>query len=137
MDVVHVHNLFPLLSPAVLRAASDAGARVVVTLHNYRLLCLPATLLRDEAICESCVGHTPWRGVVHRCYRGSVSGSAALASSLALHRGLRTFDRVDLFLAVWGYNTPEVRASVRDDTRIHWLTLERFTDGLSHWRVHG
>src|SRR3982751_1913009 len=31
-DVIHVHNLFPLLSPAVLRTKS---APVVMTLHNY------------------------------------------------------------------------------------------------------
>jgi glycosyltransferase involved in cell wall biosynthesis len=98
--VVHVHNLFPVLSPAVLRAASAGAASVVVTLHNYRLLCLPATFLRDGRICEDCLGRLPWRGVVHGCYRGSVGGSGAIATSLAVHRALRTFDRVSLFAAV-------------------------------------
>ncbi len=100
IEVVHVHNLFPVLSPAVLRSARSAGAAVVVTLHNFRLMCLPADLLRQGRICEECVGHLPWRGVVHRCYRGSALGSAALAVSLATHRGLRTFDAVSRFLAV-------------------------------------
>lgn len=99
-EVVHVHNLFPALSPAVIRAASSAGAAVVVTLHNYRLLCLPATFLRDGRICEDCLGRIPWPGVVHRCYRGSLAGSGVLAASLALHRAIASFDRVDLFLAV-------------------------------------
>ncbi len=83
-DVVHCHNLFPALSPAVLRAADDAGAAVVMTLHNYRLLCLPATFLRDGRVCELCLGRQPWRGVVHRCYRGSLGGSAALGTSLSV-----------------------------------------------------
>jgi glycosyltransferase involved in cell wall biosynthesis len=96
-DVIHVHNLFPLLSPAVLRAV---GAPVVVTLHNYRLLCLPAVFLRDGRACEDCLGKFPWRGVVHRCYRGSAAGSAALAASLGVHRRMRTFDHVAMFLAV-------------------------------------
>ncbi len=98
-DVVHCHNLFPLLSPAVLRAARKAPA-LVATLHNYRLLCLPATFVRNGEICEACLGRLPWRGVVHRCYRNSVPGSAALATSLGAHRALGTFDRVSLFLAV-------------------------------------
>ncbi|MFD5761295.1 glycosyltransferase, partial [Streptomyces sp. NPDC127044] len=34
-DVVHVHNVFPLLSPAVLAACADAGVPAVATLHNY------------------------------------------------------------------------------------------------------
>jgi glycosyltransferase involved in cell wall biosynthesis len=96
-DVIHVHNLFPLLSPAVLR--TDV-APVVVTLHNYRLLCLPAVFLRDGKACEDCLGKLPWRGVVHRCYRGSAAGSAALATSLGVHRRAGSFARVALFLAV-------------------------------------
>jgi glycosyltransferase involved in cell wall biosynthesis len=102
-EVVHFHNLFPTLSPAVLRAATDEGAAAIMTLHNYRLMCLPSTFLRDGRICEDCAGRLPWPGVVHRCYRDSLPGSAALAASLSLHRRLRTFDRVTLYLAVSGF----------------------------------
>jgi glycosyltransferase involved in cell wall biosynthesis/predicted ATP-grasp superfamily ATP-dependent carboligase len=99
-EVVHCHNLFPGLSPSVLAAAADEGAAVVMTLHNYRLLCLPATLLRGGHVCEDCVGRVPWRGVVHRCYRDSLLGSGALAGSLVAHRATRSFGRVHRFLAV-------------------------------------
>lgn len=100
VDVVHVHNLFPELSPAVLPAAKRGGAAVVMTLHNYRAMCLPATLLRDGAPCEACVGRIPWRGVRHACYRGSTAGSAVLATSLAVHRAWGSFGAVDRYLAV-------------------------------------
>jgi glycosyltransferase involved in cell wall biosynthesis len=99
-EIVHCHNLFPVLSPAVLRAASGEGAAVVMTLHNYRLLCLPATFIRDGRVCEDCLGRTPWPGVVHACYRDSTLGSAALATSLSLHNAFNTFDRVTKYLAV-------------------------------------
>jgi glycosyltransferase involved in cell wall biosynthesis len=98
-DIVHCHNLFPALSPAVLREVQDC-APLVMTLHNYRLLCLPATFLRDGRICEDCLRRVPWPGVLHQCYQDSVAASAALASSLLLHRGVGTFSRVDLFLAI-------------------------------------
>lgn len=97
-DVVHVHNLFPMLSPAVLRAVGPCP--IVMTLHNYRYMCLPGTLFRNGAVCEDCLDRIPWRGVVHRCYRDSVAGSAALATSLTAHRAIGSFARVDLFLAV-------------------------------------
>ena len=100
IDVVHAHNLFPTLSPAVLSAARAAGAAVVVTLHNFRMMCLPATFLRDGRICEACLGRLPWRGVVYRCYRDSALGSATLATSLGLHRKLGTFESVTRYLAV-------------------------------------
>jgi glycosyltransferase involved in cell wall biosynthesis len=99
-EVVHIHNLFPTLSPAVLRAAAEQGAAPVMTLHNYRLMCLPSTFLRDGGICEDCLGRTPWPGVIHRCYRGSLLGSAAMAASLSVHRALRTFERIVLYLPV-------------------------------------
>lgn len=97
-DIIHCHNLFPMLSPAVLRVPDRPA--VVMTLHNYRLMCLPATLLRDGEICELCVGRNPLPGVRHRCYRGSLPGSGALAASLTFHRHINSFDRVNLFLAV-------------------------------------
>jgi glycosyltransferase involved in cell wall biosynthesis len=99
-DVVHGHNLFPMLSPAIVRAVRRAGVPFVLTLHNYRQMCLPATFLRDGRPCEVCLGHVPWRGVAYRCYRDSLPASAALASSLTLHRALGTFDRVTISLAV-------------------------------------
>jgi glycosyltransferase involved in cell wall biosynthesis len=98
-DIIHHHNLFPTLSPAVLRLRGEAAT--LGTLHNFRHLCLPGTLLRDNRICEDCIGHSfPWPGVVHRCYRGSHLGSATMAASLALHRSIGTFDRPSLYLAV-------------------------------------
>ena len=99
LDVVHFHNLFPLVSPAAVRAVAAEGVATVMTLHNYRLLCLPAVFVRDERVCEDCLGHIPWRGVVHRCYRGSTLGSASIALSLSLHRAIGTFDRINLFFA--------------------------------------
>jgi glycosyltransferase involved in cell wall biosynthesis len=98
--VVHAHNLVPMLSPAVLRGARSGGAAVVLTLHNYRMMCLPASLLRDGKLCELCIGRFPWPGVEFRCYRNSTLGSGALALSLGLHRATGSFDRVSRFLAI-------------------------------------
>ena len=98
-DIVHFHNLFPMLSPAAVRVAA-ATTPTVMTLHNYRLLCLPATFLRDGKVCELCLGHATWPGVRYRCYRGSALGSASLATSLEAHRVIRSLSGVRRFLAV-------------------------------------
>src|SRR4051794_19796437 len=55
-QVVHFHNTFPLMSPAVYDAAHAGGAAVVQTLHNYRLVCPGALLMRDSIACEKCLG---------------------------------------------------------------------------------
>jgi glycosyltransferase involved in cell wall biosynthesis len=99
-DIIHCHNLFPALSPSVIAAAAGEGVPAVLTLHNYRLICLPATLFRDGEVCEACLGRLPWRGVAFRCYRSSAGASAALGASLTLHRAMGTFGSVSLFLAI-------------------------------------
>jgi len=90
-DVLHVHNTFPLISPSLYWAADACAVPVVQTLHNFRLLCPQAMLLRDGRVCEDCVGRAPWPAVVHGCYRGSRAQSALLAGMLQLHRKLGTW----------------------------------------------
>jgi glycosyltransferase involved in cell wall biosynthesis len=91
-DVMHVHNTFPLLSPAVYYAAAKESIPVVQTLHNYRLMCAPGTLHRDNRVCEQCLGKlVPWPAVLHACYRGSRPASAATAVMLTTHRLLKTY----------------------------------------------
>lgn len=100
-DIVHIHNFFPLLTPAVHEAAARFGAGVVQTLHNYRLLCAAATLERDGKICELCLGGSRWPALRHRCYRDSLSGTWAVTrlQGRALDRAVLT-DNVDRFIAL-------------------------------------
>lgn len=101
-DVVHVHNTWFATSPAVFPALKRAtGARVVMTLHNYRLSCANALLLRDGAPCELCVGSTPWRAVRYGCYRDSRLQSVPAAATIAINKRRSTWsDNVDGFLAL-------------------------------------
>ncbi len=85
-DLIHAHNIFPLISPSLYAAASRLKIPVVQTLHNFRILCPQAMLLRKGSTCDACVGHLPWRAVVHRCYRQSLPASAITAAMIMLHR---------------------------------------------------
>jgi glycosyltransferase involved in cell wall biosynthesis len=140
--VVHFHNLFPGLSPAALRAADDEGVPVVMTLHNFRLACLPATFLRDGRTCEDCLGHPLWRGVVHRCYRGSLTASAALAASMELHRRLGSFERVRRFVVLSEFMRKKLTAAglepgtMRVRPNFAWATRRRAGPG-SYFLVLG
>ncbi|MGW7518675.1 glycosyltransferase [Streptomyces sp. NPDC054796] len=101
-DVVHVHNVFPLLSPAVLAACADAGVPAVATLHNYTQVCPPGTLQRDGRPCTDCVGSAPLAplpAVRHGCYRGSRLATVPLAVSLSANRRL-WWSGVERFLCI-------------------------------------
>lgn len=100
-DVVHFHNTFPLVSPAAYDAAHRAGAAVVQTLHNFRLLCPKATFFRDGRVCMDCHRlSVPLPALKHCCYRGSLAATAATVSMLVAHRALGTYRReVDRYIA--------------------------------------
>lgn len=103
-DVMHVHNFFPLVSPAVHTHARALGVATVQTLHNYRVTCAAGVLLRDGRPCETCVEGSPWNAVKHRCYRSSTVGSASLAYMIDRHRRAGTWHRdVDRFIALSGF----------------------------------
>ena len=100
-DVIHAHNTFPLVSPSLYWAADRAGVPVVQTLHNFRLMCPQAMLLREGRVCEDCVGRLPWRGVARGCYRGSVAQSGVLAGAVTVHRALGTYrNKVTRYVAL-------------------------------------
>ncbi len=105
-EVVHFHNTFPLLSPAVYSAARSAGAAVVQTLHNYRLICPTAICYRDGKVCEDCVGRTvPWPAIVHRCYRGDRGASVVTSAMLAVHHLRGTYrNDVDAYIALTAFS---------------------------------
>ncbi|ANJ11165.1 glycosyltransferase [Streptomyces parvulus] len=98
-DVVHVHNVFPLLSPAILAACADAGVPAVATLHNYTQVCPPGTLQRDGGPCTECVGSGPLPAVRHGCYRGSRLATVPLAVSMSVNRR-RWWSGVERFFCI-------------------------------------
>ncbi len=99
--LMHVHNTFPLISPSLYGVADRWGVPVVQTLHNFRLLCPQAMLMRNGRYCDDCVGRWPWRAVLHRCYRGSLAQTAVSAGVLSAHRALGTWrSRVHRFIVL-------------------------------------
>jgi glycosyltransferase involved in cell wall biosynthesis len=110
-DVAHIHNTWFRLSPSVPPAVHELGVPVVMTLHNYRLLCINGLLLRDGKVCEDCVGTHPWRGVWHRCYRGSGPLSVLAASTIALSRTRHSWDHaIDRFIAPSAFTAAKIAA---------------------------
>ena len=98
-DVVHVHNVFPLVSPAVVNVATDGGVPVVQTLHNYRHACVNGLHLREGRSCDDCVEtKTNWPALRHGCYRGSRLQTIPMVASQHLHR--RTWRRLSRVFAL-------------------------------------
>jgi len=91
-DIVHVHNLFPLISPSVLGECRRAGVPVVMTVHNYRLVCPNGLHMVKGRICEKCVGGREYHCVLNRC-EGGLLKSTGYAIRNAFARKMRFFHR--------------------------------------------
>jgi glycosyltransferase involved in cell wall biosynthesis len=116
--VAHFHNSWYVVSPSAYLACRDAGIPVVQTLHNYRLFCLNGLLLREGRVCEDCVGHLPWRGVVRGCYR-TRAHSLPVAAAQIVHR-LGPLRWVDAFIALSAFSRDRLIASGLPPDRI-WV----------------
>jgi glycosyltransferase involved in cell wall biosynthesis len=81
--IVHAHNLHPTFGWRALAAAREAGAKVVLHLHQYRLVCAIGVCFRDGAQCTECHGRNTMPGVVHNC-RGSRAEALTYATALSL-----------------------------------------------------
>jgi hypothetical protein len=99
-DVAHFHNTHFMISPAAYTACREMGVPVVQSLDNPRLMCPAASLFRAGPLCEDCVGKTlPGPGVLHACYRKSRMQTAAVATTLTIHRLRHTWDAdVDVYV---------------------------------------
>jgi glycosyltransferase involved in cell wall biosynthesis len=108
-DLIHIHNVYPLISPAVVRTAHRAGLPVVQTVHNYRHTCINALHFRDGAPCTDCVtSRLPSPAVRHRCYHGSLAQSTAMALGQVVHRS--TWDLVDRYLVLSRFAADSLQA---------------------------
>lgn len=85
-DVVHIHNTFPLLTPAVLDACAEAGVPAVVSVHNYTLLCAGGGFFREGQPCHDCADGRLGPAVRHGCYRGSSAATLPVVAGLRLNR---------------------------------------------------
>lgn len=99
-DVVHVHNVFPLISPSVLGACREAGVPVVMTVHNYRLICPTGLFMVGGRVCTRCAGAREHWCVLRNCER-SLAKSLGYALRNVVARKARLFlDNVAVYAAL-------------------------------------
>src|SRR5205823_14909291 len=81
--IVHAHNTAPTFGWRALAAARAAGARVVLHLHNYRLVCAVGTCFTRGADCTRCHGRDTWPGLRLNCRGTSLPEAATYGAALA------------------------------------------------------
>lgn len=120
IDIVHIHNFFPLLTPSIFKGAKDGGAKVIHTLHNYRIWCISGILYRDGyGICEKCIKNRfSLIGILDRCYRNSLFQSIVAQMAFWFYRIARIFDNIDYFFVLTNFQAKKVKSFGIDEKKI-------------------
>ena len=99
-DVVHIHNLYPLISPSILPECTAQGIPVVMTVHNFRLACPNGLLMSHGEICDRCLGGREYWCIFRNCEE-SILKSTGYALRTATARILRCYyDNVNHFICL-------------------------------------
>jgi glycosyltransferase involved in cell wall biosynthesis len=101
-DVIHVHNFFPLASPSIFFVAKKKNIPVVMTLHNYRLICPSATLFHNHHVYDKSVGSLiPFDAILKGVYRDSMLQTASVVAVIAIHALMGTWrKKVNRYIAL-------------------------------------
>lgn len=100
-DVVNVHNLYPFISPAALKECRKAGIPVVMTVHNFRIMCPTGLFMRDNRPCEMCLEYgNEWGCVKYNCEHSRLKSIGYAARNVVARRGKYYRDCVDMFACI-------------------------------------
>jgi len=136
-DIIHVHNLFFVASPSVLFAAAKFKIPVVLTIHNYRLVCANALLLRDGHVCELCIGKTiPLDGIKYKCYHNSSAQSALVTTITSFHKLVKTWQhKVSSYIVLTEFAKDKLKSSSLGVDENKLLVKPNFIDdpGTGSW----
>ena len=78
-DILHLHSIYGILTSSIIDAAYNRGIPIVMTLHDYNLICPTYRFLSDGVICEKCINSAFYHAAIDRCSNGQLFPSLLLS----------------------------------------------------------
>ena len=95
-----IHNVFPVMSPAVYELAFELGVPIVHYLHNYRLGCVNGFLLNHGKACQRCMHGNFLPALQTACWHESHVQSGIMGAITSRARGTDLFQRAYHWIAI-------------------------------------
>ena len=99
-DIVHLHNLFPQISPSVIYACKKLRLTCVLTLHNYRLICPSINLFHDGKIYKKGLEKRYFQVIKDRVYQNSFLATCAVTLMINIHKMLKSWNLLDAVIVM-------------------------------------
>lgn len=118
-DVVNVHNLYPFISPAALFECKKAGIPVVMTVHNFRLVCPTGLFMRNGKPCELCLQKgNEWGCVRYNCEHSLLKSVGYAARNMVARLTGAYSECVDRFACITEFQRKKLIQAGFDANRI-------------------
>jgi glycosyltransferase involved in cell wall biosynthesis len=99
-DIVHIHNLYPLISPSILPECTAQDIPVVMTVHNFRLSCPNGLMLSHGELCDRCLGGREYWCFFRNCENSLLKSTGYALRTAAARILKRYYDHVDHFICL-------------------------------------
>jgi glycosyltransferase involved in cell wall biosynthesis len=100
-DIVHIHNVFPMLSPSIYYAVRQKDTPVIQTVHDFMFLCPTFFGVRDDAECRECKDGSFFRSIRYGCFKNSRFQTIPIALMHKLHYTMKTFrKKIDAYICL-------------------------------------
>ena len=100
-DIAHIHNTFPLWTFSVIDACKKLKIPVVMTAHNFRLICAKGVFYKDQQICEKCLWSSPFNAVKYGCFQNSIIKSIPVSYLInKTKRGLNIINKLNKLIVL-------------------------------------
>ncbi|MHB0937792.1 MAG: glycosyltransferase [Armatimonadota bacterium] len=120
-DLIHAHNIYGGLTTAVCDAAKHRSIPMVMTLHDYKLICPSYLMLNDGKPCEACSGGRFLAAMKNRCHKGSLAYSTIYCLESFINRWLKKYESVAMLICPSRFLLHKMVESGIDPVRLHYL----------------
>ena len=117
-DIVHIQNLFPFISPAILPECQKAGVAVVMTVQNYRLVCPNGLHMVHREVCEKCCGGREYWCILRNCERNPAKTLGYALRNYVSRKRRYYLDTVTIYAAVTQFQRLRLMSEGFPDERI-------------------
>jgi len=95
---MHAHNIYGGLTTSILDIAQKKGVPVVMTLHDYKLICPSYSMLNRGDVCEDCKGGRFIHSLLNTCHKESLTASGVYCIESYLNKWLHKYDTIRYFI---------------------------------------
>ena len=98
-DIAHIHNIYHQISPSILTPLKKAGIPIIVTVHDFKLMCPNYIFYTQGKICEKCKKYKYYNCVFNKCVKNSYMASKINMLEMYYHRFLKIYkNNIDLYI---------------------------------------